>query len=312
MADITVGLAKPFVSVVIPCYNSKKTIGDCLTSLANQRYPKDKYEVVVADNGSSDGSPEFMSSSFPWVRVIHCSEKGSGYARNAGIREARGELILSTDADCVPDKDWIIGLVSAFDVVSPEVASIGGRIIPYSLKTSVEYHQPAWPSQPDLKTIPAGTSFAATPNAGFRTSAIRQVGGFDGTLGFDDTDLGIRLQQHGYKIDYTALAVVQHRNPVAIRELYRHRAKYGAFGYTISKKHPELLGNPLEHGARKKLLRATIRRIVGDLFIKLPVALVAAPPNRPRIWPVLDAAMALGNYVGYARAVKEAEGSARK
>ena len=298
-------ITRPYVSVVVPCLNATRASGDCLTSRGRQSYPSNRYEVIVSDNGSKDGSTDLIRERFPWVRVVCCPNKGSGYARNEGIRKARGDLILSTDSDCVPDKDWIVGMVSAFEVASTHVASIGGQIVPYSLGTSVESYRPAWPSQPDLANIPAGTSFAATPNAGFRAHAICEVGGFDGTLGFDDTDLGIRLQRHGYKIGYTSLAVVQHRNPVTIRELYRHRVKYGAFGYTLSRKYPELFGNPLEPSSRRRLCVATVRRILGDLLVKLPIALITARASRPRIWPILDATMALGNYVGYAKAVKQ-------
>jgi O-antigen biosynthesis protein len=301
--------SKPFVSVVVPCYNGMRTVGDCLSSLANQSYPRDRFEVLVADNGSTDGTCEYIRESFPWVNLVHSTQKGSGYARNAGIEQAHGVLILSTDSDCIVDKDWIVGLVSAFEVASTDVAAIGGPIMPYSLKTSVEYHRPAWPSQPDLDKMPPGVRFAATPNAAFRTSALTHVGAFDGTLGFDDTDLGIRLLQNGYKVEYTMLAVVRHRNPVTLAELYRHRVKYGTFGFTLSRKHPKILGDPMALGAQRKLFFATLRRVVGDLLVKLPVALVAAPPNQSRIWPLIDATMALGNLAGYSRASATAQKS---
>ncbi len=301
MADISESV-KPFVSVVIPCYNGLRTVGECLTSIAEQTYPKDRYEVILADNGSTDGTCEYVRAAFPWVKLIHSTEKGSGYARNAGIREAQGELILSTDSDCVADRDWMMQLVSLFAEAAPDVAAIGGKILPYSTKTAVERYQLAWVGQPDIKKVESGVRYTATPNAAFRTSIVRQVGAFDGTLGFDDTDLGMRLLQAGYQIQYTDLALVRHRNPASLGELYRHRVKYGMFNFALARKYPHILGDPTVPGSERKLFVATVRRVLGDVLVKLPIALVASPKDRPRVWPVIDAAMAFASFKGLSRA----------
>ena len=190
---------KPFVSIVVPCHNGIKTVGECLSSLARQSYPRELYEVILVDNGSTDGTCEHVRASFSWVTFIQSSEKGSGYARNAGIREARGELILSTDSDCVADEAWVLNMVHAFEAAPSEVAAIGGKILPYSTRTAVEKHQPAWPAQPDIRRTPDGGRFAATPNAAYRASILKQVGCFDGSMGFDDTDLGVRLGKAGFR-----------------------------------------------------------------------------------------------------------------
>ena len=290
---------EPFISIVIPCYNGMATIADCLNSLEQQSYPRERFEIILVDNGSRDGTCEFVQASFPSVRLLHSAEKGSGYARNAGIFAARGELILSTDSDCVADKEWAATLVRTFQSASPSVAAIGGTILPFSEKTQVEQYQAAWISQPDLKVIAEGVRYTATPNAGFRAANIKAVGAFDGTLGFDDTDLGIRLARSGARIEYTDKALVYHRNPATLKELFEHRKKYGKFGFQLARKYPDLFGEP-KPSEVSKLLLATVRRLVGDLFFKLPWAMVTG--GRPRIWPLIDAAIALGNYLGYSRA----------
>lgn len=296
---------RPFVSVVVPCFNGRETVGECLVSLSAQSYPKDRYEVIVTDNGSVDETCNYIQTSFPWVHLIHTTEKGSGYARNAGIREAKGELILSTDSDCIVDENWINVLVTTFEQASPDVAAIGGRIAPFSTTTEVEKYRPAWVSQPDALSNGNGDGprYAATPNAAFRASALKRVGAFDGLLGFDDTDLGIRLGLAGYRIEYAPDAIVRHRNPVTLSELYRHRVKYGKFNFTLARKHPTILGDPLISGARRKLLLVTIRRIGIDVLVKLPIAIAVRPKDRPRIWPVIDATMAAANYSGFSQAV---------
>ena len=304
----------PFVSVVVPCFNGHEIVGGCLESLAAQSYPRDRYEVIIADNGSTDGTCDYIRTSFPWVRLIHAKEKGSGYARNAGIAEAKGELILSTDSDCIVDKDWMRMLVTAFMQAQPKVAAIGGSITPFSTATAVEKYRPVLVGQPDTlsKSNRTGPRYVATPNAAFRASALREVGAFDGLLGFDDTDLGIRLGLAGYFVEYAPEAIVRHRNPVTLRELYRHRAKYGKFNFRLARKHPTILGNPLASEARRKLFLVTVRRITADILVKLSMAMVTGAKDKPRIWPVIDAVMAAANYDGFSHAViasqKEATG----
>ncbi len=290
-----------FVSVVVPCYNSMKTLEACLQSLESQQYPKELYEVIVADNGSRDGSPDFVLSKYPTIVLVHAKKKGSGYARNAGIEQAKGQLVLSTDADCVADPLWIANLVKAFQAAPSNTGAVGGLIVPFSEKTRTERYQQAWISQPPVEDSEFKIRYTATPNAAFLTSALREVGGFDGTLGFDDTDLGIRLEAAGYGIAYTRAAVVRHRNPVTLRELYRHRSKYGEFGFTIAKKHASLYGDPTGRKKRRGLLRETLWRLAKNA-VRLPVSLFFSSRSRPRGWPVVDAAMAWGNYRGFRRA----------
>ena len=295
-----------FVSVVVPCFNGMKTIGDCLSSLADQTYSRDRFEVLLVDNGSRDGTCEFVQASFPWVRLVHCSEKGSGYARNAGIREARGELLLSTDSDCVADKSWIAQLVTLFQQAPPEVAAIGGIIRPFSTRTAVEKYKRTWVGQPNANGKEPGVRYTATPNAAFRTSIIRLVGSFDGALGFDDTDLGIRLIKAGYQIQYTDLAIVYHRNPASLAELYQHKSKYGKFGFDLARKHPEVLGQSTLGDELRKLRVASARRVLGNLLVRLPVSLVAGSADAPRVWPLIDAVIAVANYKGFSRAATHA------
>ncbi len=290
--------SQPFVSVVVPCFNSSSTIGDCLDALYRQTYPADRYEVIVADNGSSDGSRELIASNYPRVQIVSASRKGSAYARNAGLHAARGTLILSTDADCIPESAWIISLVQAIEAAGARVAAIGGAIDPYSTATLAERFQKAWVSQPPADTK---VHYAATTNAVFLAEVLRDLGGFDGEAGHDDSDMGIRLTKAGYTVLYTEKARVRHRNPTGLRDLYHHRRKYGKANFALAEKHSDLFGSPTGRSQRLRLLRETVRRVAGDL-LKWPVSLLSRSSGRPRGWPIVDAAMALGNYSGFRQA----------
>ena len=102
----------PLVSVVIPVWNSPDLIGKCLTALAQQTYPRDRFEVLVVDNGSTDATAN-VARSYPFVAVLSEPVAGSYRARNRGLRSARGEYVAFTDADCIPDPDWLTAAVRA-------------------------------------------------------------------------------------------------------------------------------------------------------------------------------------------------------
>ncbi|HKZ45183.1 MAG TPA: glycosyltransferase family A protein, partial [archaeon] len=93
------------ISVIVPAYNSEKTIDSCIKSLLNQSFPKKQYEIIIVDDGSSDKTAEVASKYC--VRLFKRPHKGPAAARNFGAKHARGNILLFTDSDCVPDKRWI-------------------------------------------------------------------------------------------------------------------------------------------------------------------------------------------------------------
>ncbi|MDD5068299.1 MAG: glycosyltransferase family 2 protein [Candidatus Pacebacteria bacterium] len=96
------------VSVLIPVYNGEETLHESLESVSNQAY--DNYEVIVVDNNSKDRTKEIIYDfieKYRNIKYVFELKVGRGAARNAGIREANGEVILMTDADCTVPKDWI-------------------------------------------------------------------------------------------------------------------------------------------------------------------------------------------------------------
>ena len=111
------------VSVVVPCYNQEDTISLCLTSLINQTYPADDYEIFLADNGSSDRSVDFAKQ-FDRVRLIQEFQRGGFSARNTAVRQTSGSILVFTDGDCEADANWLQSIVNAFD--DPQVVMILG------------------------------------------------------------------------------------------------------------------------------------------------------------------------------------------
>ena len=117
----------PYVSIVVPTLNRKMHLRHCINSLMNLEYPFSKFEVIVVDNGSTDGTTELLKTEFPKVRVIIEKRRNSCYARNTGWKNARGKIVAYTDDDCIVDSAWLKTLVSAF--VSEQIGGVGGPLL---------------------------------------------------------------------------------------------------------------------------------------------------------------------------------------
>ena len=116
----------PCVSVIIPVMDRAAELRRCLESVARLQYPKEKLEVVVVDDGSSDDGPGVARSL--GARVISSGGRGRGpaAARNRGASAARGEILAFLDSDCVASEQWLADLVEGF--ADPGVAAVGGRV----------------------------------------------------------------------------------------------------------------------------------------------------------------------------------------
>ncbi len=113
------------VSVVIPVYNAEKTLNLCLDAVLNQDYPS--FEVIVVDDCSTDSSPSIYS--LYGVRIIRLDEnRGPAYARQEGVKIARGEAIAFTDSDCVPPINWLSILMSR---LTRDLGGVSGNYTPY-------------------------------------------------------------------------------------------------------------------------------------------------------------------------------------
>jgi glycosyltransferase involved in cell wall biosynthesis len=114
------------VSVIIPVYNGEKVVGACLDALEGQTLPRDDYEIVVVDNGSTDQSAN-IAKQFPDVRVLTEPKPGSYAARNAGIAASRHPFLAFTDADCIPEPHWLEAGLRALKRL-PNGGFVGGQI----------------------------------------------------------------------------------------------------------------------------------------------------------------------------------------
>ena len=216
------------ISLIVCTYNRCQSLGEILERIAVQVVPDDiAWEVVVVDNNSTDSTREVVeefSKRFPTrFRYVFEQQQGLSFARNAGIRESRSDVVAFTDDDVTIEPNWLWNLTS--NLLSGEWAGAGGRITPIWAKPL-----PNWMSVDDPHTMGPFALFDEGEQAGqlnrppyggnmaFRRKTFEKFGVFrtelgrslDNLHGGEDTEFGARLLAGGARLRYEPRAVVFH------------------------------------------------------------------------------------------------------
>lgn len=203
----------PFVSIIIPAFNEEAYISECLNALADQTYPKDRYEVIVVDNGSIDRTKTIASK---FGVILLDKERGPvGAVRNFGATEAKGDIFAFLDADCVAPTDWIERGVSL--LTGTEKSVFGGG---YKIRKEPYWMEKFWLLEDSElpKDLLGGSIFITR-------SAFFEVGMFNESItSGEDTKLSESLREAGYSVlmsDY--LSVVHLGNPITISHFIKRQ-----------------------------------------------------------------------------------------
>jgi GT2 family glycosyltransferase len=234
-APLHVRAATPRVSVVVCTYNGSKTIAGCIDALNHLDYPD--YEVIVVDDGSTDGAGDVAAAR--GARVIRTTNLGLSAARNTGTDAASGEIVAFCDDDCRPDRDWLTYLVHAF--AGGDYAGVGGPNVPPPGGVVAESvgHAPGGPAH--VLTSPTRAEHIPGCNMAFRREALQAVGGFDAQfrVAGDDVDLCWRIQDAGGELGFAPGALVWHRSRSTVRAYARQQLGYGRAEALLERKWPE-------------------------------------------------------------------------
>lgn len=189
----------PLVSVIVPVYNGETLLPLLLDSLSQLNYPNDRLEIVIVNNNSTDRTAELLATT-PFKIVLELTP-GAGTARNAGIRQAKGEFLAFTDADCIVHPYWIKDLLAAF--TEPSIGAVAGTIEPYTLTHPVERYEALRLKCPGHRSQHIFLPTAVTANVMYRADVFQRVGLFLECTGGEETNLNWRMQtQTEYRIHF--------------------------------------------------------------------------------------------------------------
>jgi glycosyltransferase involved in cell wall biosynthesis len=202
---------RPFCSVVIPAFNEEQDIEASLSSLVNQSYPRDRYEIIVVDNGSTDRTPEIAAAHADLT--LNMPDGNVGAVRNFGIASASGAVIICTDADCVVNSDWIETGVALLEK-NPKHAFGGGL----RARENASWIEKYWILNESGKSTQQRALMGSSIFMWKRD--LKQLGDFNETMtSGEDSDLYERALANGLEVTISPELSVSHKGcPETLRD----------------------------------------------------------------------------------------------
>ena len=229
------------ISVIIPVLNNKNGLTDTLNTVMNQSIKQTKYEVIVSDNGSTDGTLEVINhyrKINPKLILVEEKLKSSYAARNKAILKATGPILAFIDANMTCPNNWLEKIIDVFKTIDPDylgakvlvkpkeksLASIYNTLTSFHIKTEIEKNH-----------------FSPTCCLSVKKSLFDQIGFFDQRLeSGGDWEFGNRVFSKGLKIDYSSKIIVCHPSRTKISELIRKTQRVARGKAQLKYYHPIL------------------------------------------------------------------------
>lgn len=274
---------EPAISVVVPAYEAGAMISRCLEALERQTTARAEYEILVVDDGSSAGlRPSFQVHER--LQLLSLPHAGPAAARNLGAQHARGDIVLFTDADCEPTRDWIEQMVGPFR--DSEIMGVKGAYLTRQRELVARFVQAEYEEKYDHMARDRFIDFVDTYSAGYRRSLLLASGGFDATFPVacvEDQELSFRLAKQGHRLVFAPQARVVHwGHPRNLPAYWRRKFTIGYWKVAVIRKHPD------------KLLRDSHTPQVVKVQMLLAMAGVLSLPLGLLWWPAAWFAAAMG------------------
>lgn len=240
----------PSVSIIVPAYNEALGIARNVRSLASSDYAGD-FEVIVVDDGSTDGTGEIVRSlGLANVRVFTQPNSGKAAALNQGIRQSRGEIIVTVDGDTVFEPRTLAYLVQRFRVPSVGAVSgntkVGNRGSLIGRWQHIEYVMGFNLDRRMYEMLGATPTVPGAVGA-FRRRALADIGGISGATLAEDTDITLDIARVGWNVVYEQRARAWTEAPATLRGLCRQRERWAYGTIQSAWKHRRALWGRGEH-----------------------------------------------------------------
>ena len=239
---------EPNISVVIPAYNEEKYLGKCIKSVLNSDYKKEKMEIIVVNDGSSDGTKEIAESygkKYKNIKIINKENTGKADSLNKGIENAKGEIIFTLDADSYIKRKSIKKVLRYFD---DDVAAVTSAVKIERKKKNgivenlqrIEYIFTIF----NRKIFSFIDSVYVTPGplSAFRSEVLKEVGGFNSKNIMEDQEMAYRIQSANYRIESCTNAIVFTKPPENLKSFYKQRVRWQRGGIRNALDYRNLIG----------------------------------------------------------------------
>ncbi len=234
----------PSVAVIVPCWNEEKTVHGTVESLLALDYPKEKLEIIIVDDGSTDATwQEILHyKDHPQIKIFQKENGGKHTAVNFGIEQTSTEFISCLDADSFVEPTALKQIIAEFNE-KPETMAVAPSIIIFEPKTllqriqKIEYQMGIYIK----KMLAFLNAIHVTPGpfSVFRREVFEKIGGFKKAHNTEDMEIAYRMQQHCMKIEHCHPAHVYTVAPDTLKKLFKQRLRwiYGFIQNTIDYRH---------------------------------------------------------------------------
>jgi len=222
----------PFVSFIVPVFDEEKAIKETITSLANIDYPKNKYEIIIVDDGSTDKTyrvaKKLAAHSTVPVKIFTKTNGGCANALNFGLKHAHGEIIARFDADTTLDKSALLKTIGYFE--NPKVMAVTSSLNVLNHKGFLQRIQ--WAEYfmgiflRKIFDLNQAIHIIPGPLSVYRAKLFEKLGGFDEANITEDTEMAMRVQSHGYEIRNSMSAMVYTITPTRFSQLIKQRIRW--------------------------------------------------------------------------------------
>jgi mycofactocin system glycosyltransferase len=278
----------PLVSVVIPVKDRADELRNCLTSLHKLDYPREKLEIVVVDDGSSDNTPSVARELGAVLVASGSVAGGPALARNQGARMASGEILAFIDSDCIASPRWLLELLPVF--IDARVAAVGGLVDGVYDNSALDRYEAVMSSLNLGGREMSGaagndTFYLPSCNLLVRKEAFMAANGFRTALQVgEDVDLTWRLRDAGWKIVYLPEGTVCHAHRSKLWPFMKRRFDYGTSEGLLKNLHP---------GRGKKMVLPPVLAVILGLLVVALVARSLLPLPFAAVVLVVDAVLAV-------------------
>ncbi len=238
-------------SIIIPTYNRSKILSETLISLDNLDFSKEKYEVIVIDDGSTDDTfkvvDELKQKVGYLLKYFKQNKKFISAAKNIGINNSNGKIIISTDDDCLFEKDWLKSILKYFD--NPEIGALGcsDRALPDDpfFMRCVNYTLTSFIGTGGIRGttgVKVGKYYPRGFCMAMSKKALDEVGLFiEGFAPGEEIELGYRMKKAGYKLLFASDVFVWHKRRASLKSFLRQIYTRGYSRVELWRIHRELL-----------------------------------------------------------------------